>query len=128
MSHATRLVLFYFLLASHSSSAQMDTAAIKSELQAIFERDQKVRNGDSVDYIAFVDSCNLAQVEKLISRYGWMGKSVIGVRGNYTLWLVIQHADLPIQEKYLPLIGKSVAEGESRPIDLAYLRDRVLMR
>jgi len=75
-----------------------------------------------------IDSSNLAAVEALISKYGWMGKSKIGSRANYTLWLVIQHADLATQEKYLPMLEKSVADSESRASDLAYLKDRVLMR
>ena len=120
-------VLIIFNFHGYSQPA-LDTAAVKSELNAIFERDQKIRKGDSVEFGSYIDSCNLAQVENLISKFGWMGKSVIGVRGNYTLWLVIQHADLATQEKYLPMIEKSVELGESRVIDLAYLRDRVLMR
>jgi hypothetical protein len=35
---------------------------------------------------------------------------------------------LPVQEKYLPLMQKSVEEGESESNDLALLQDRVLMR
>ncbi len=42
--------------------------------------------------------------------------------------MVIQHADLATQEKYLPLLQASVEKGESKPSDLALLEDRILMR
>lgn len=107
----------------------IDTTAIKKQLEVILERDQKTRKGiDSVAFVHFIDSSNLVQVESLIAKYGWLGQSFVGARGNQTIFLVIQHADLAIQEKYLPLLQKSVEEGESRPWDLALLQDRILMR
>ncbi len=107
----------------------VDLRALKNELYAIYDRDQKTRTGrDSFNFGAYIDSCNLIQVEAIISKYGWLGKSCVGGRGNTTLYLVIQHADLATQEKYFPLLQQSVADSESRPCDLAYLQDRILMR
>ncbi len=106
-----------------------DTSSIIRQLSAIRERDQNIRRyDDSVKFITQVDSANLVQIEAFISKYGWPGKSFVGIEGNYTIWLVIQHSDLATQEKYLPLLEQSVKEGESRPQDLAYLTDRILMR
>src|SRR5438552_1197461 len=76
----------------------------------------------------YIDSCNLLQIEALINQYGWPGKSFMGTAGNITVFLVVQHADLATQEKYFPLLEKSVAEGESRAADFALLQDRILMR
>jgi hypothetical protein len=127
------LVLLIFLLVSgqqvSAQSPPADTSAIKAGLLAIRERDQKTRTGkDSAVFMSYIDSCNLAEVEPLIAKYGWPGKSFVGVSGNQTVFLVIQHADLATQEKYLPLMEKSVEEGESQLSDLALLQDRVLMR
>lgn len=106
-----------------------DTAAIVMHLAYVFERDQSVRKSDdSIAFRSMIDSTNLSYVEGLIRNYGWPGKSFVGARGNYTVWLVIQHADLSTQEKYLPLLIQSVSDSESRPVDLAYLQDRILMR
>lgn len=127
--------LFLFLLLLLSCEAELysqskcDTAAIIKQLNFVFERDQAVRKSDdSIAYRTMIDSSNLSYVEFLIRNYGWPGKSFVGARGNYTVWLVIQHADLATQEKYLPLLIESVADSESRPVDLAYLQDRILMR
>jgi len=109
--------------------ATLDAYSVKKQLQLIHERDQKTRRGtDSVPYIDFIDSTNRIFIEKLISKYGWLNKSFVGDEGNRTCFLVIQHADLATQEKYLPLMQASVELGESATYDLALLQDRVLMR
>lgn len=125
-----KFFLFLFIFFPGFASSQgIDTTAIKNELAAIFERDQKTRKGsDSVAFVQYIDSCNLAAVESLIAKYGWPGKSFVGAKGNNTVWLVIQHADLATQEKYLPMMKESVAKNESRSVDLAYLEDRIRMR
>jgi hypothetical protein len=111
------------------AQARIDTAAIVKQLEAIRVRDQKTRTvRDSAEYAGFIDSSNCAQVEALIAKYGWPGKSFVGVRGNNTVFLVIQHADIAVQEKYLPMMIQSVADSQSRLCDLALLQDRVLMR
>jgi hypothetical protein len=124
------LFLFLLLLFTQPLFAQsaIDTAAIKKELKAIYDRDQKTRkNGDSAAFVNYIDSCNQVQVKLLIDKYGWLGKSVIG-NYNQVLFLVFQHADSATQEKYFPMLQQSVAEGESNAIDLAMMHDRLLMR
>ncbi len=124
-------LLVFLLISEFQGFAQtpIDTAAIKTQLNEILARDQKTRKeSDSVAYISYIDSGNLVQVNKLIERYGWLGNSFVGNRGNQTIFLVVQHADLATQEKYLPLMQKSVNEGESNKRDFALLQDRVLMR
>lgn len=111
------------------SQNKIDTIAIINQLENIRVRDQKTRTGeDSIAFIQFIDSTNLVQVELLIQKYGWLGKSFVGARGNNAVFLVIQHADLATQEKYFPLMQQSVADGESQLADLALLTDRILMR
>lgn len=125
------LFLLLFLTCGQQVFAQatIDTTAIKKELSAIFDRDQKTRTGsDSAKFMNYIDSCNLVRVESLIAKYGWLGKSFVGGKGNQAVFLVIQHADIATQEKYLPVMKKSVDEGESAASDFALLQDRVLMR
>lgn len=75
------------------------------------------------------DSLALIKVENIISRYGWLGKSKIGELANSTLFMVIQHAqDNRVREKFYPLLEESVNEGESRPSDLAAMKDRILIQ
>jgi tetratricopeptide (TPR) repeat protein len=71
------------------------------------------------------DSINLSVVGEIIEEYGWLGNYQIGEDGNKTLMLVIQHADLSIQEKYFPLIQASVEKGETSASSFAFLVDRM---
>jgi hypothetical protein len=126
---AAIILLSQTLCQSVFAQTRIDTSAIKNELNAILDRDQKTRaHGDSAKFMNYIDSCNLVQVEAMIKKYGWPGKSFVGARGNNTVFLVIQHADIKTQEKYFPMMQQSVADSESRPCDMALLQDRILMR
>jgi hypothetical protein len=74
------------------------------------------------------DSINLIKIQKILDERGWLGTDVIGNQGNSTLFLVIQHSDLAVQEKYLPIMREAVAKGNARPSGLALLEDRVALR
>jgi hypothetical protein len=74
------------------------------------------------------DSTNVLAITKILDERGWLGADVVGGTGNSTLFLVIQHADLSIQEKYLPMMRDAVKKGNAEGGSLALLEDRVLMR
>lgn len=73
------------------------------------------------------DSINLIKVEKILENYGWLGSDIIGENGNRTLFLVIQHSKLEIQEKYLPIIKEAVRNGKAKASHAALMEDRVLI-
>lgn len=117
---------------------------LKEQLEQIYVRDQMLRQlyrdaeekfgkeSDEMKYfwqlVSEQDSLNEIEVIKIIEEKGWVGKSLVGGQANMTLWLVIQHAPLETQEKYLPLLKKSVLKGESSGSHLALLEDRIQMR
>jgi len=74
------------------------------------------------------DSINLVKVKKILDQYGWPGSDVVGSQGNRTIFLVIQHADLKTQEKYLPLMREAVKKKNANASNLALLEDRVALR
>lgn len=118
---------------------KLDTVLIR-ELSEINFQDQTIRQqlyeyekqqnndmilfGKLIKEMQFIDSINLLKVENIIKKYGWPEISKIGRNGNHTIWLVIQH-NPKVQEKYYPLLKKSVRKGESSKTDLAYLEDRI---
>lgn len=113
-------------------------------LDSIHEQDQRYRiESDSIreqfgresdqyqdhwDLIAKTDSLNLIIVENIINEHGWLGSDIISPRGNTTLFLVIQHADLDTQLKYLPLMRTAVSNGNASANSLALLEDRTSLR
>ncbi len=74
------------------------------------------------------DSVNLIKVTKILDQYGWLGPDVVGNEGNSTLFLVIQHSDMKIQEKYLPMMREAVKNHHARASSLALLEDRVALK
>ena len=74
------------------------------------------------------DSINLIQVTSILDKYGWLGSDEVGNQGNSTLFLVIQHADLKTQEKYLPMMRDAVKNGKAYGSSLALLEDRIEVR
>ena len=78
--------------------------------------------------IGLKDSINLIKTKAILDKYGWLGKDIIGDPGNTTLFLIIQHADLATQTKYLPMMREAVAHGKAATANLALLEDRVAIR
>ena len=78
--------------------------------------------------IGLKDSINLIKTKAILDKYGWLGKDIIGDPGNTTLFLIIQHADLATQTKYLPMMREAVAHGKAAASNLALLEDRVAIR
>lgn len=74
------------------------------------------------------DSINLIKIQKILDERGWLGQDIIGEQGNMTLFLVIQHSPIEIQEKYLPMMREAVKKNNARPSSLALLEDRVALR
>lgn len=77
--------------------------------------------------IAEKDSINLIKIQKILDERGWLGPDIIGNQGNTTLFLVIQHSEQAVQEKYLPMMREAVEKGNARPSSLALLEDRVAL-
>lgn len=73
------------------------------------------------------DSVNLAEVEKILNLYGWLGEDAVGERGSTALYLVIQHADKETRAKYLPIMRDAVKEGRAKAANLALMEDRVAL-
>lgn len=75
-----------------------------------------------------IDSINAIKVQQIIDEFGWLGESKISSEANQTLFLTIQHVDdLIVQEKYLPILGQAVKDGNAEAWQFAFLTDRILM-
>jgi hypothetical protein len=75
-----------------------------------------------------IDEANIARLVKIIETHGWPGRALAGEKGASAAFLVLQHADLAYQKKYLPLVRKAAAAGDLRTQSLALLEDRILVR
>jgi hypothetical protein len=77
---------------------------------------------------AEIDKRNEMRLEKIVDEHGWPGIDIIGFYPSGDLFFVIQHQDIEIQQKYLPLIKESFEEGKFIPGAYEMLLDRISMR
>ena len=117
---------------------------LQKELLEIYRNDQEIRTefmsaqkkygyqGKQIDSLGKImgirDSLNLLKVVKILDEKGWVGKDKVGQQANQTLFLVIQHSDLKIQQKYLPSMREAVLKGNADAGSLALLEDRIALR
>jgi hypothetical protein len=71
------------------------------------------------------DSVNLVKVAAIIDKYGWLGPDEIGDQCNTALFMVIQHAELSTQQRYLPMMRAAELKAKIKARHLAMLEDRV---
>jgi hypothetical protein len=75
-----------------------------------------------------LDSKNRQRLDEIVKEHGWPKISSFGPEASGVAFLIVQHAELDYQKKYLPLIKEAVNRNEARPSDLAMLEDRILTR
>jgi hypothetical protein len=107
---------------------------LAAELLARADRDQAARRSlrgghamaEWAAVVAPVDRDNTARLREILGAHGWPGHTLAGEAGAHAAWLLVQHAPPDLQEECLPLLQDAVEQDDARPIDLAYLTDRVL--
>lgn len=97
---------------------------LRKEILEMRDCDQDMLKGE---YDNSVIRKNTERVKGITEKYGWLGKSEIGVDGSNALWLLVQHSDhdVEFQKKVLELLQQAAEKGEASKRNLAYLIDRV---
>src|SRR5687767_5506579 len=101
-------------------------AELRTELLAMRETEQKFRDAAPVSVnpteaeLAIIrqqeaiDRANMARLAQIIQRYGWPGIKQVGEQASSAAFLIIQHAGLEEQRRYLPVLKAAVAEKNAR--------------
>lgn len=126
-----------------SQNREASYSPLQVQLKIIKDNDQiyrlmedsirKAGNINSASYIkvvkemALADSINLIKVKTILDTKGWPPYSEIGDLYS-SLFLVIQHADLKTQLKYLPMIEQAEQKNDVDPESVALLEDRIAVR
>jgi len=74
------------------------------------------------------DQANIKRLEEIIKQHGWPGKTLVGEDASASAFLIVQHAELKVQQKYLPMLKRAASAGQAKPDEVAMLEDRVLTR
>jgi len=136
-------VLIKLVKANEENAEAHYNKPLYAELKQIYEDDQSGRvkmdsiikkyGYDSKEMkslsaeIGKKDSIDLIKTENILDKYGWLGPDQVGDIGTVTEFIVIQHADQPIHEKYLPMMRQAVKDGKAHADDLALLEDRAAL-
>ena len=78
--------------------------------------------------ILSLDAANRQKLEGIVKRIGWPSQQLVGRKASAAAFLVIWHAELGMQERYLPALRQAVAQQQAEPSLLALLEDRVSIR
>jgi len=68
---------------------------------------------------------NERKIREILDSQGWPSRDIIGEQGNLTICNVLQHSEVEIRKKYLPIMRKAVEEKELAPRLLARAEDRL---
>lgn len=98
----------------------------KETLLKEFHIDKALLKKEGWGLVAAQDSINLQKIEKIISQYGYPGKTLVGEPTNKAAWYVIQHSTKI--GKYLPLIKEAGKNKEIPFTWVAMMEDRYLMQ
>lgn len=124
-------------LLKHANKAEEDflksigNPELRRELLSMMNDDQEVRTRDEQSEplgpeMRDIDAKHTARMKEIVDKFGWPGKSLVGIDGALAAWLLVQHADADpaFQRRCLKLMQSAPAEEVSNS-DLAYLVDRV---
>jgi hypothetical protein len=140
------LIVALSCLPTAAHAGESGLAEVRTELIAMGRKDQEVRRRSDAVFtpddlrnpppalLAYikeqnsVDAANLKRLEEIIAKHGWPGSRQFGSEASGAAWVILQHAPLESQEKYLSILQKAAAAGDARSADVAMLEDRVLVR
>lgn len=116
-----------FDLEAYALEKELDVELLRL-VQEIDKNDQRYRDtpqGLSAQQQR-LDRQNQQRIDALYQAYGtYLGKSLVGDKYMSTMWQVIQHSNLDMMERYLPIIQEAVQEDELGVVPLKMLVDRI---
>lgn len=134
--------LLWFARAAEPRADEVTKA--RADLEAMLKTDQAQRlgvmtlekeKGRNAPEIAelwrkqkMADDHNIRRLEEIIAAHGWPKRSVFGAEAANAAFLILQHADISFQKKYVALCRDAVAAKEMSGSSLALLEDRILLR
>ncbi|MFA5589463.1 MAG: DUF6624 domain-containing protein [Lysobacteraceae bacterium] len=124
--------LFPALLFTLVIPAVQASEDFKTALEELLERDQRHRGaGSGKDWWTQqepLDRENIVRLEELLEVHEWPRISEVGEDAAIAAFLVVQHAAVEYQEKYLPTVRERYEQGEAKGGWVALLTDRIRVR
>lgn len=109
---------------NHVAKMDQDARFTLQKVKSTFGIGSK-EHKNAMDNLRIIDSLNLSIADSIIRIHGWPGMDLVGIESNFNLFLIIQHSDYITQEKYLPLITRSIETGKTLPGILPLIVDKI---
>ncbi len=125
--NAIKTVNFDAKTYSDKYNLNLELVSLINEIQS---NDIKFRFGKS-DFSkqSPLDEQNQKLIDSLLSKYNtYIGKTLVGNKFESTMWAVIQHSNIEMMEKYLPIIQNAVENKELDIVPFRMLIDRIYSR
>ncbi|MFT3947845.1 MAG: hypothetical protein QM763_12825 [Agriterribacter sp.] len=137
MQRPIYIIIFSVLISCNTKQIKSDALTLNNELHNIYRLDQQYReqlsNLPPTSTMTMelwkkqnlLDSINLIRVTKVLDSIGFPHKPLFDDSAGTATFMVIQHATLQQQEKYLPLFQTAADQNQIKPSLVALMVDRV---
>jgi len=111
--------------AQYAQDNHLDLQLVEA-MELINTRDQQYRGQQSLNQKQQqLDKANQLAIDSLYSKYKkYIGLSLVGERYKHTMWIVIQHSNVTMMEKYLPIIHQAIKQQQLDEANLKMMIDR----
>lgn len=72
-----------------------------------------------------IDEANFLRLTQIVDEHGWPSIALVGEDANGAAWLILQHANIERQRRYLPLLREEVSRNGALASNLAMLEDEI---
>jgi hypothetical protein len=93
-------------------------------LEQLYDSDQASRIGLAPSN----DIWNIRRLEEIVAECGWPDSELVGRKAALGAFLVLQHAPLDLQLRYISLLREAAEKGQLVVGTLPLLEDRILVR
>lgn len=91
-----------------------------AQLLTILDRDQVPRyahlndpdNPQRKEDVARADAQNIIELEEILAKRGWPGRTMVGVKASGAVWTILQHTKIETLKKHLDLMKSAADAGE----------------
>lgn len=99
--------------------------ALRTQLSELVKQDQDARLALDEARMKIADAKSSPELLRIFDRYGWVTNSLAGKAAAHNFWLLVQHQEPELQQRFLPALENAAHNGDASMSDYAYLYDRV---
>jgi hypothetical protein len=114
-------------------------ATFKAELEAMFDSDQKVREGNKIgmdqkamramwEKMQIIDPANQLRLDEIVKKHGWPEAKDVGTKAVIGAFIVVQHSPREMMKRYAQMVQKAMERGDLSKDSFARFDDRLRMK